>query len=180
MLLSLAGEWHTDRTGANARLHPIRYIPYILYIRCIQQGTTLMAKLPTFPSLDLSRLDLSRIDLGALDDRLVAAARDAAYVTVGFGVLAVQQVQVRRRELVKSLGDRVGTSRSQADELRTTLEARMAKLDQRFDALEAKLDSTVSKVEERLPEQAAALVGQAHDLAKAARKQVRGLIRPAA
>ena len=48
-----------------------------------------------------------------------------------------------------------------------------------FDALDTKLDTAMAKLEGQLPDQAAAIVGQAHDLAKAARKQVRGLIRSA-
>ena len=144
-------------------------------------------KLPEVKMPDLSALtkgfDFSSLDAGKLadlDDKLIAAVRDAAYITVGFGVLAVQQAQVRRRELVKSLSDRFGTSRTQIDELMDAFEAQMAKLDERFDALESKLDTTVEQLEGRLPEQAAAFVGQAHDFAKAARKQVRGLIRTAA
>lgn len=108
----------------------------------------------TFPSLNFSKLDLSALDLSKLDipgvdtDKVLAALRDAAYVTIGFGVLAVQQAQVRRRETVAALSTRV--------------------------------DAAVEQFEARLPEQAGALVGQAHELAKAARKQVRGLIASAA
>lgn len=137
-----------------------------------------MAKLPTFPSIDFSGLDAGK--LADLDDKLVAALRDAAYITIGFGVLAVQQAQVRRRELVQALSQRFGTSRTQMDEVLSNMEAQLAKIDERFAALDGKLDAAVEKFEERLPDQAAALVGQAHDLAKAARKQVRGLIRTAA
>ena len=137
-----------------------------------------MATLPNFPNFDFSGLDASK--LAGLDDKLVGAARDAAYITIGFGVLAFQQAQVRRREIVQGLADRFGTSRTQMDELLSSVEAQIAKLDERFDALDAKLDTAVVKIEARLPEQAAALVGQAHDLAKAARQQVRGLIRTAA
>lgn len=142
-----------------------------------------MAQLPkfptvTFPSFDFSGLDANK--LAGLDEKLVGAVRDAAYVTIGFGVLAFQQAQVRRREVVQNLADRFGTSRSQMDEMLKSVEAQIAKLDERFDAIDAKLDSAVVKIEDRLPEQAAAIVGQAHDLAKAARKQMRGLIRTAA
>jgi hypothetical protein len=85
-----------------------------------------MPKLPSlprlpagFPAVDLTKLDLSKIDLPKFDlpkidlpnvdlpnvatDKVVAAARDAAYVTIGFGVLAFQQAQVRRRELESQL-----------------------------------------------------------------------------
>jgi hypothetical protein len=77
---------------------------------------------PAFPSIDLTKIDLSKIDLSKIDlskidlskvdlsgvdvklpdvdtERLVGLARDAAYVGIGFGVLAVQQAQVRRREV---------------------------------------------------------------------------------
>lgn len=137
-----------------------------------------MAKLPDFPSIDFSGLDAGK--LADLDDKLVAALRDAAYITIGFGVLAVQQAQVRRREVVKALAHRFGSSRAQLDEVLADIEAQLSKLDERFDAIDGKLDAAVEKFEERLPDQAAALVGQAHDLAKAARRQVRGLIRTAA
>ena len=142
-----------------------------------------MATLPNFPTINFSGFDLSGLDaskLAGLDDKLVATVRDAAYVTIGFGVLAFQQAQVRRREVVQGLADRFGTSKTQMDEMLASVEAQVAKFDGRFDALDAKLDGAVVKLESRLPEQAAALVGQAHDLAKAARKQVRGLIRTAA
>ena len=135
-------------------------------------------KMPTFPSVDFSALDASK--LAGMDDKLVGAVRDAAYVTIGFGVLAFQQAQVRRREIVRGLADRFGTSKTQVEELLTTIEGQLGKLDERFTALESKLDTTVAQLEDRLPEQAAAFVGQAHDFAKAARKQVRGLIRTAA
>jgi ABC-type transporter Mla subunit MlaD len=137
-----------------------------------------MPKLPDLTNLDFSGLDAGK--LSGLDEKLVAAVRDAAYITIGFGVLAFQQAQVRRREIVQALADRFGTSRTQMDDVLSNMEAQLSKLDQRMEALDGKLDAAVDKIEERLPEQAAALVGQAHDLAKAARKQVRGLIRTAA
>lgn len=92
--------------------------------------------MPAFPSFDLSNLDLSNLDLALPDiklpdiklpgvtvpdvdtERLVGLARDAAYVGIGFGVLAVQQTQVRRRELqagvergLRRLAERLDTVR---------------------------------------------------------------------
>ena len=55
----------------------------------------------TFPSFDLSALDLRHLELPVVDDKVVALMRDAAYVAIGFGVLAFQQGQVRRRDLEK-------------------------------------------------------------------------------
>ena len=167
-----------------------------------------MATFPTFPAIDLSafdltkldprnldlgKLDLGKLDLGKLDfsmptidipgvdgEQLTAAVRDAAYITIGFGVLTFQQAQVRRREIVAALSNRFGTSKSQIEELLGSFEQRLAGLDKQIDAVEAKLDKAVAGLEQRLPDQAAALVGQAHDVAKMARRQVRGLLRSAA
>lgn len=36
-------------------------------------------------------------------DDVVSAAKDAAYVSVGLGVIAIQRLQVRRQELRKAL-----------------------------------------------------------------------------
>ena len=70
-----------------------------------------MFKLPQlsavdFPSIDFSRLDinalrnsevakrLAAIEVPTIDtDKVAAAIRDAAYLTVGFGIVAVQQVR---------------------------------------------------------------------------------------
>ena len=43
-----------------------------------------------------------------MSDDVLGRLRDAGYTAVGFGVLAVQQAQVRRRELSKELGSTLG------------------------------------------------------------------------
>jgi hypothetical protein len=170
-----------------------------------------MASIPTFPSIDFSKLDLSKLDLSKLDlskldfskldlskldlsklevagidtDKVLGVVRDAAYVVIGFGVLTVQQVQVRRRDLVGTISDQavvkqLGLGKEQVEELVKGLEARLSSLDERLDQIEAKLDTAVESlldsVGDKLPEQAGAFLGQAHEVAKAARKQVRGLL----
>ncbi len=133
-----------------------------------------MIKLPTFPSVDVSGLDASK--LVEANEKLVAAVRDAAYVTVGFGVLALQQAQVRRREMVRSIASRFGASKTQVEQMLAKFETQFAKLDTHVVAMETKIDAAVEKFEDRLPQQAASVVGQAHSLVKAARKQVRELV----
>ena len=54
--------------------------------------------------IDIRNFDIGNI--GNFDIRKTAA--DAGYVTVGIGVLAFQQAQVRRRELQKRLGESGG------------------------------------------------------------------------
>lgn len=137
-----------------------------------------MIKLPDFTSIDISNLDAAR--LAETNEKLVAAVRDAAYVTVGFGVLALQQAQVRRREIVRSLAERFGTSKTQVDELLAKFEAQVAKFDARVIEMETKVDSAIEQFEERLPHQAAAMVSKAHGLVKTARNQVRNLVRSGA
>jgi hypothetical protein len=100
-----------------------------------------MSSFPSFPALDLSKFDLSKFDLSKFDlskidlskidlpelpgvdaDRVRETLRDAAYITIGFGVLGVQQAQVRRRELVSFLSERLGASRTQVEEFVDSLE----------------------------------------------------------
>jgi len=141
-----------------------------------------MPKMPTMPSVDLSNFDAAK--LADLDDKVVSVARDAAYITIGFGVLAAQKAQVKRRELGKQMTEKMHSVKFEVptpnvDDVKHTVETQFSKLEARLDALEATLDKAVESFEQRLPDQASTLVGQAHDMAKAARKQVRGLVRSA-
>jgi hypothetical protein len=43
-----------------------------------------------------------------MENEVVTRARDAAYTAVGFGVLAAQRLQVKRRDLTKDVVDRLG------------------------------------------------------------------------
>ena len=60
-------------------------------------------KFTTIPSLDLTKIDAQAVlsNLPRIPtDRVVEMAKDAAYTTVGFGVLAFQKSQVRRQEVM--------------------------------------------------------------------------------
>jgi hypothetical protein len=137
-----------------------------------------MFKLPDFPSVDFSKLDLEAlrnidfakyvptvnfptVDKAAIDmpnidvAKLTAAVRDAAFLTVGLGVTAVEQAQARRRELVTTITDSL-------------------------DAAKIHVDTVVDKIEAILPDKAATLFGQAREAGDAARSQVLGFIRNAA
>jgi len=140
-----------------------------------------------FGNINLTNVKLPSFDdvKGALPvdtDRLLGIVRDAAYVVIGLGVLTVQQLQSGIRDLVASVESnpaikQMGVDRAQIQEIVGTFEAQFSNLDERFEAIEAKLDAAYERLEDRLPEQAANALGQAHDMAKAARKQVRGLLR---
>ena len=128
-------------------------------------------KFPTFAQLEIPSMNTEAV---------TDAIKDAGYITVGLAVLAAQKAQVRRQELKKSLAAQVGDGRSQMAEIVDSIEAGIASLDTHLIAIEAKVDVAVEGLEKRLPERAGALLGQAHEVAKVARQQVRNLINPAA
>ena len=104
-----------------------------------------------FPTVDLLGVDLPGVDVS----KLTAAVRDAAYLTVGLGVTAVEQAQARRRELALNVNERL-------------------------EATKIQVDTVVDKIEAILPDKAAAVFGQARGLTDAAREQVLGIFRTTA
>ena len=142
-----------------------------------------MFKLPDFPKVDFPSIDFSGLDLDKLRNfdfakyvpavkfptvdlpgvalpgvdvsKLTAAVRDAAYLTVGLGVTAVEQAQARRRELALNVNERL-------------------------EATKIQVDTVVDKIEAILPDKAAAVFGQARGLTDAAREQVLGIFRTTA
>lgn len=72
-----------------------------------------LPKMPT-PGLDLTAIDLRK---GA--EKVAQLSKDALYVSVGTGVLAVQQLQVRRRELTASVQARIPNATQQFGEVMT-------------------------------------------------------------
>lgn len=132
----------------------------------------------SFPSIDLTRFDLRSLNVDT--DKLVGAIRDAAYVTIGFGVLAFQQAQVRRRQIVTSLSERFGTDNATIETLLSVAEKQISATQRRIDRAEQSFDQAVDALEKRLPQPAATVVGQMHDLGKATRQQLRSLVKAVA
>jgi hypothetical protein len=85
--------------------------------------------------------------LEGMDD--ADALRDALYTAVGFGVLGIQQAQLRRRELQKDL-------------------ARLA------EDLDGKIDPVLDDLVAKLPEEWRPLAGQARSAAVNARRSLLG------
>lgn len=102
------------------------------------------------------------VSLPVEPERVLDAVKDAAYVTIGFGVLAFQRAQVRRQELMKAAEQRVGS------------------LDDRYREVEARLDEVIGVVGKRLPEPAAAVLEQAHRGAQGVRRRVASKVLSAA
>ena len=97
---------------------------------------------------------------------LTQTLKDAAYVAVGFGVIAFQKAQVRRRELEQQLGVSTGTLREQLTKVAADAEKNFEPV---VEAVEASLD----QFEERLPEQAREVFKQVRTSAKQAGEQFR-------
>ena len=103
--------------------------------------------------------------------------KDAFYVTVGLGVIAVQRAQVRRQELSKQVSGQVDDAKSQLQSLTKRFDDRVKVVEERLEGVETRFEALLDQLEEHLPEQARDLAKQARTAAKEARTQVRELAR---
>lgn len=67
-------------------------------------------KFPSIPNIDLTKFDVSKVaakfHLPTINtEPVIQFAKDAAYVTIGVGVLTFQKTQVRRREITTAVKD---------------------------------------------------------------------------
>ena len=85
--------------------------------------------------------------------------KDAAYVTVGIGVLAFQKAQVGRRELTKQVETQLSQTTSQVKGLSKKVEGR--------------IQPVLGQLEQTVPSQAKDLVKQARTAAEQLQGQVR-------
>ncbi len=105
------------------------------------------------------------------------AAKNAAYVAIGLGVIGFQRAQVRRQELSKEFSERFGGS---GDNIQATIDAAKAELakqvekaDTRVEQLLDRIEAGLGPIEARLPEQARTAVTKAQAQARQVGKQVR-------
>ena len=114
--------------------------------------------------------------------------KDAAYVGIGFGVLAFQKAQVQRQELQKRFEASIGDAKGGFGKLSEDVQDRIKLIEERLEALskqadaaaddfEERLDKALDQVQERLPEQAKDLFTKARTAGKDARTQVRELVK---
>ena len=68
-------------------------------------------------------------------DDVANAVKDAAYVSVGLGVIAFQRLQVRRNELDKTLSEQAGTARSALDAVGALVGDRVKVVEERLSAV---------------------------------------------
>jgi E3 ubiquitin-protein ligase DOA10 len=114
----------------------------------------------------------------ALDlDDVTKTLQDAAYVSIGLGVIAFQRAQVRRQELRKTLDERVGEAKSTADAMSGLVEDRVKMLEERLAAVEEQVETAVERLESTLPGPVAEASRTARGTAKVVRDQVRDQVR---
>jgi hypothetical protein len=71
-------------------------------------------------------------------DEVTAVVKDAVFVTVGLGVIALQRVQVRRNELSKAIA-------TQAEEARGALDVVGGLVGERLKAIEERVGATLDR-----------------------------------
>lgn len=115
--------------------------------------------------------------------------KDAAYITVGLGVVGFQRAQVRRQELSKQIDSQLEQLRGNVQRASDTLDTRLRDVEGRLEAVQAQLDEVLGTVEQRvdavlddvehrLPEQAREVLAAARRTGKEAQAQIRELVRP--
>ena len=95
-------------------------------------------------------------------------ARDAAYVTVGLGVLGYQRLQVHRTELQNRLSgdERLGG-------VREGVAKGVRQIDDLAESATQFVETTLQPLEERLPTQVNQLTAKAREQAREVRSQIR-------
>ncbi len=104
---------------------------------------------------------------------LTATLRDAAYVTVGLGVLGFQKAQVRRVELQKQMAGQAKLLETQVQDAGKSFRTMAQDLETRIAPVRQQVESRLETISGRLPEQGRSLVEQALAVAKKTEAQVR-------
>jgi DNA anti-recombination protein RmuC len=124
--------------------------------------------------------------------------KDAAYITIGMGVIAFQKAQVARNDLSRQfegesaklqaqVADVLRVVEAQVEEARGTFQAQLlvtqsqlqrlaADLEERLAPVAQDVEARLDEIEVRLPEQVQALVKQARQATRDAGWQIRSLI----
>jgi hypothetical protein len=108
---------------------------------------------------------------------------DAGYTAVGLGVLAVQQVQTRRRETRSRVGNQIQATRQGLESAVGQVKARIEPLQAKLEPLQAKLEPVRARLEApvsaalgRLPH----LPGHLGGLLVSGRDRIQAALRPEA
>ena len=86
-------------------------------------------KIPAVKMPEFTAPKVTMPTMPVVDERILAAVRDAAYITVGLGVIAVQQTEARRKELVHAISERFDANKAQIEELLGNVETQLRKVE---------------------------------------------------
>jgi hypothetical protein len=96
-------------------------------------------------------------------------AKNAFYVTVGLGVLAVQQIQVQRRQFTAWLTGQAHEARTSFDGFQDKFEEGVKAAEERLTALEEQAETVFADLRDHLPESVKEFAEQSIDYAYQAR-----------
>lgn len=112
-------------------------------------------------------------ELTDLTDEVTTLARDAAYVVVGLGVLALQRAQVQRAELRQRLG---GDLEGRLADVRVAVADGVQQLDGAVEVALGFVESALQPLEEQLPPVARGVTDRAHAQVRGVHRQIRELV----
>jgi len=104
-----------------------------------------------------------------ITDEVTKVAKDALYVTVGFGVMAAQKANQAAKDLQARIDESLASGKG-------TWNDQWKSLSDQLSTFEDRIESTLDDMQERLPEQAKDLMDKARTQAKDAREQLMGLV----
>jgi hypothetical protein len=125
----------------------------------------------------MAELKMPEIKFDEIAAEVTKVLKDVVYISVGFGVLAFQKVQVQRTELQKRLGSNLDNGKLEWEKAGKNLETQLKTIETRLEELEGRFDGALDQLQEKLPGQAGELMGQARDVVKNARQQVLDLVK---
>jgi ElaB/YqjD/DUF883 family membrane-anchored ribosome-binding protein len=106
-------------------------------------------------------------NITSLSKGVTDLARDAAYVTVGLGVLGYQRLQVHRTELQNRL------SEQRLDDVREGVAKGVRQIDDIAESAARFVETTLQPLEEKLPSSVTQLTTKAREQAREVRSQIR-------
>ena len=99
--------------------------------------------------------------------------KDAAYVTIGLGVLGFQKAQVRRVELTKQLEEQVKTLEGQVAEGRKAVAGIAGQLEEIVGPVRSQIETQLDSIESALPASVAEVMKLARTVAQQTEQTVR-------
>jgi isopropylmalate/homocitrate/citramalate synthase len=109
-------------------------------------------------------------------DQVGEYAKNALYMTIGLGVLAIEQVQVQRRQLVDWLSGQATELRGSLETMQSRIEDTVNAAEQRVTTFEEHAEALLTEVQGRLPESVKDLAEQSIDYATQAQAKVFDLV----